>query len=122
MKFINLTQHTVDIYKEIVDADGKPTGETVLAQSITPSGTVARCEEKAMYCWTHAPTGIDAYRVEYGNVSGLPDAERGVWLIVSAMVRGALPDRPDLCSPGKLLRDGNGKPVGCIGLCINQQR
>lgn len=121
MKFINCTPHTLHIYRELTDENGKPTGETEIASTLDPSGVLPRVSEKSIYCWTHNETGIDAYRSEYGGVVGLPDKEDGIYLIVSAMVRNALPDRSDLCSPGRLLRDPDGKPIGSIGVYINKQ-
>ena len=60
--------------------------------------------------------GIDLYRPVFGEVTGLPDYEEGVYLLVSAMVREALPLRKDLVSPGQLLRDDNGNVIGCLSL------
>jgi hypothetical protein len=54
----------------------------------------------------------------YGEVTGLPAPVAGVVLIVSALVRAALPDRADLASPGPLLRDASGQPTGCQGLSM----
>nr|DAU83511.1 MAG TPA: hypothetical protein [Caudoviricetes sp.] len=63
--------------------------------------------------------GIDLYRTVFGEVTGLPAYEEGVYLLVSTMVREALPLRSDLVSPGQLLRDDNGNVIGCLGLVGN---
>lgn len=63
--------------------------------------------------------GVDMYRTVFGEVTGLPDYEEGVYLLVSAMVREALPLRSDLVSPGQLLRDDDGNVIGCLGLVGN---
>lgn len=63
--------------------------------------------------------GVDMYRPVFGEVTGLPDYEEGVYLLVSAMVREALPLRSDLVSPGQLLRDNDGNVIGCLGLVCN---
>ena len=63
--------------------------------------------------------GIDLYRPVFGEVTGLPEYEEGVYLLVSAMVREALPLRSDLVSLGQLLRDDNGNVIGCLGLVGN---
>lgn len=63
--------------------------------------------------------GVDMYRTVFGEVTGLPDYEEGVYLLVSAMVREALPLRSDLVSPGQLLRDNDGNVIGCLGLVGN---
>ena len=63
--------------------------------------------------------GIDLYRPIFGEVTGLPDYEEGVYLLVSAMVREALPLRSDLVSPGQLLRNDKGEVIGYLGLVGN---
>lgn len=63
--------------------------------------------------------GVDLYRPVFGEVTGLPEYSEGVYLLVSAMVREALPLRHDLVSPGQLLRDGDGNVIGCLGLVGN---
>ena len=63
--------------------------------------------------------GIDLYRPVFGEVTGLPEYSEGVYLLVSAMVREALPLRKDLVSPGQLLRNDKGEVIGCLGLVGN---
>lgn len=63
--------------------------------------------------------GIDLYRPVFGKVAGLPEYSEGTYLLVSAMVREALPLRHDLVSPGQLLRDDDGNVIGCLGLVGN---
>lgn len=63
--------------------------------------------------------GIDLYRPVFGEVTGLPDYSEGVYLLVSTMVREALPLRKDLVSPGQLLRNDKGEVIGCLGLVGN---
>jgi len=43
--------------------------------------------------------GIPLYDVAYGKVEGLPAPEKGTYLIVSGVVKAALPDRRDLLVP-----------------------
>lgn len=60
--------------------------------------------------------GIPVYRAVYGDVEGLPSPPQdGVYCVVSMLVAGACP-RPDVFSPGDLIRDDGGRPVGCRGL------
>lgn len=63
--------------------------------------------------------GVNLYRTVFGEVTGLPDYEEGVYLLVSTMVREALPLRKDLVSPGQLLRNDEGQVIGCLGLVGN---
>ena len=51
------------------------------------------------------------------EIIGLPEPEENVILIVAKAVSDAAPaGRGDLMSPGRLLRDADGKVVGCDGL------
>ena len=52
----------------------------------------------------------------FGDVTDLPEQEDGVYLIVSRLVATACPNRSDLLIPGPLIRDAEGKVVGCKGL------
>ena len=55
-------------------------------------------------------------RTLLGEVENLPDPEEGIVLIVSALVAGVA-RRPDVMSPGELVRDPSGVVIGCRGLC-----
>ena len=106
MKYINLTPHKLDI---INDAGLAPTTEVV-----QPSGSVARVTE------TLEPEFDDYrirwYRPTYGEVVGLPEPRDGVVYIVSGMVLAAIKGRDDVMSPGALVRDEDGRVIGCRGL------
>ena len=54
------------------------------------------------------------YTVKYGS-GNMPEQENGVAYIVSALVKNAYPDRPDLLIPHGLVRDNEGNIVGCKG-------
>lgn len=105
-KLINLTPHDITILQ-----DG---GAEV---TIPASGKIARVAEKAV---AREPIcGIPTCRMKFGEVTELPDPEDGVFFIVSALVRMALPGRNDLCSPGRLVRATDGQPIGCATLIVN---
>jgi hypothetical protein len=106
-KLINLTPHAINIY----DEDRK----TLLA-TIQPSGQVARVEMTRVRLSTLFGS-IPAYISEAGDVTGIP-AGNSLY-IVSSMVRLALPKNFNIYSPGELLRDESGQPIGCIGLDSN---
>ena len=106
---INLTPHTINLH----GADG--------AVVNLPSAGLARVSEtRTTRAPIVLPTGevIPVTSPSFGEVTGLPDAREGVVLVVSALVRAALPDRGDLASPGPLLRDAGGQPLGCQGLSM----
>jgi len=122
MKYVNLTPHEINVFRAVVDADGMPTGEHVPVMSIPPSGDVARVPVENLYTFTDSCTGVEFYRPSTKGKPDLPEPMSGQWLIVSTQTREALPERSDLCSPGQLLRNADGQPIGCIGLVINKQR
>lgn len=106
MRIVNLTPHTVNI----VTADGAPL-------TVAPSGQVARVSQSLRQVgqWDSIPL----VQGTFGEVVGLPPQEDGVLLIVSALVRAALPARVDLASPAELVRDAEGRVIGCRALEVN---
>lgn len=101
MEIVNLTPHAISI------------GD----RTISPSGTIARVSVSL------SPAGdldgIPLVHGTYGEVTGLPYSQKGVLLIVSALVRCALPNRKDLASPADLVRNDQGQIVGARALEIN---
>jgi hypothetical protein len=63
---------------------------------------------------------VERVPAENGKVVNLPEQEDGVFLVVSRLVMGSVPDRKDVLCPGPLVRDDNGNPVGCNGLSGNK--
>ena len=102
---INLTPHMINV----LHADG--------SISNIPSNGLARCAEQRIA--VDSVNGINLYAVSYGEVSGLPEQVDDTFYIVSMPVRLALPTRKDLLSPGELVRDQDGKPIGCKGFATN---
>lgn len=101
--FKNFTSHTINVHN----------GDKELVATFESAG-VARCSQENTQ--RGSIDGIELYDVQYGEVSGLPDPQDDTYYIVSFMVKNALPARSDLLSPGELLRDAQGRPIGCIGL------
>lgn len=108
----NFTPHEVKIFK----LNGTAPDLDVVIE--TNEGMVARvsCEYIKV---NKKVDGIDLYRPVFGEVTGLPEYSEGTYLLVSTMVREALPLRTNLVSPGQLLRDDNGNVIGCLGLVGN---
>jgi hypothetical protein len=105
MDIKNLTPHALNI----VTPEGVVT--------VAPSGMVARCSTTVTPAGV--VNGIPLTRTVFGAVVNLPDPVDGILLVVSALVRGAVPERGDVASPGELVRDEAGQPVGCRGLVVN---
>jgi hypothetical protein len=110
MNIRNLTPHAVTV----CGGDGKP------LQTIQPSGQVARVSMATTPdTELTLATGLPVVTVKPGQVTGLPDPQAGVMLLVSMAVRVAVPHRRDVLSPGELVRGADGQPVGCRGLVGN---
>lgn len=106
MRFVNLTPHSIN--------------EVLSGREFYPSGDVARVsvnQTELLHPHTGEPTGL--FCQEFGDVENLPEPQEGTALIVSALVRTAVPERKDLVSPGSLIRDDQGRPVGCQGFITN---
>ena len=106
-KMINLTPHAINVY----DVDRK-----TLIYTLEPSGQIARVEMTRKQIGTLFGA-VPVFRSELGDVTGIP-AGNSLY-IVSSMVRLALPKNFNIYSPGELLRDESGQPIGCIGLESN---
>ena len=109
----NLTPYEVKIYKLVGTT---PDLDVVIEANEKEGIACVSCEYQKV---DKTVEGVDMYRPVFGEVTGLPEYEEGVYLLVSAMVREALPLRSDLVSPGQLLRDDNGNVIGCLGLVGN---
>jgi hypothetical protein len=101
MKIINLSPHVIKIGVRVI----APSGD--LARVATTTAAVGSFDSIPLTVTTP------------GLVTGLPDAEDGVLIIASAMVRLAVPDRMDVASPGQLVRNDSGQVIGCSSLDIN---
>ncbi len=108
-ELVNCTTHELVVYDE--------QGGEVLAR-LAFSGTVARCDVVSRK--VGQVVGVPTFDTQFGEVRGLPDPEEGKMYVVSLPVRQALPERHDLASPGELIRDEAGRPVGCKGLNVNK--
>ena len=107
MKIINCTPHPLNIHHfgGILE---------LAASGILPRLAVTRENVVPVF----GPLGevINVARATLGELTGLPDPQDGVVLITSALVADAA-KRPDVMSPGELVRDAQGIIIGCRGLC-----
>ena len=114
MKIINLTPHALNVRGAYGSGDLTNPDSGI---HITPSGEVARVTVQNSLADT--ANGIPVFHQIVGHVYDLPKPQSGVVFITSAMVRLAVPARTDVLSPGELIRNGDGQPVGCYGLIGN---
>ena len=86
MTYINLTPHTITLNDGTSFLPHDPDNPARVSSTLTPV--------------EHAP--YPTFSIEYGEVTNLPPFSRydtDSCYIVSAMVKAALPERPDLVSP-----------------------
>ena len=110
---VNLTKHTVNIF----DEDGNEVA------TIEPSGLEARIKTKIEKVSHRDGVPLFETKVlgspyvidEAGNEEDMPGQKHDTIYIVSGIFRSNF-DREDLYQPGRLLRDNEGKVVGCVGL------
>jgi len=104
MNIINITPHTLNIHS----ANGVVTVE--------PSGTIARVATTSEE--VGSVDGVPIYRTSFGDIEDLPQPKEGIVFVASLIVasRAAALGRKDVVSPGTLIRDDSGKPLGCRGL------
>ena len=60
--------------------------------------------------------GVPVTRTEFGQAEGLPEFKEGIFIVVSQLVKTALPSRSDLLVPAEVVRDEKGNIVGCKSL------
>ncbi len=106
MNIVNLTPHEVTVWGETAPTNRYPASGTVARVTMqdTPAGEIA---------------GIPLVSKVPGEVTGLPEPKEGTLYIVSTMVQAALPSRTDLISPDDLVRDGEGRVIGCRRFSVN---
>ena len=100
MNIVNLTSHTLN--------------EITTGTDIPPSGVVVRVNQTNTKSAEYA--GIPLYTTVFGDLEGLPEPQKDVLYVVSAMALNAVPaNRTDVVAPGFLKRDERGNPIGCVG-------
>lgn len=100
---LNATPHALNI----VQSDGN-------ILTLKASGICPRCESNELV--DRAIGLIQVTKQTLGHVEGLPDPVPGLYFIVSRLVASAADNRDDLLVPGSLIRDDQGKVIGCKGL------
>lgn len=117
-KILNLTPHPV----QLLDGSNceydpktrsyKVEGDVVVTKTFAPEGVIPRCSQKEQLI--DNIDGIDIFRMEFGEVENLPQEQEDTYYIVSALVAQACPERKDLLIPAHMVRDENGRILGCL--------
>ena len=102
IKIVNLTPHVLNVH----DGEGNE------RHSLPPSGEVARITSKKTL--EGDLLGVPLHSFKFGEVEGLPPPQKDTVFAVSGVVFQES-GRPDLIAPGDLVRDPDGRPIGCLG-------
>ena len=123
MKFLNLTPHPLTIVSDGRSIECPVDGPAprlavereLLGRLPVDYTGVNHFEGGEMDCMAD----VHIVRSAMGEPTGLPEPQKGVILIVSAMVaeHPSVATRPDLAYPGEAIRDESGKIIGARGLC-----
>lgn len=62
------------------------------------------------------------YRLKFSFAGGLPDPEVDIFFIVPTLVRIALPERKDIITASKYVRNVDGRVLGCRGFVRNRNK
>ena len=108
-KLINLTPHDMVLCRP----------EGIPFMTVPASGLVARVNTVNRLADEYGFLPVVTYTQEVGEVVGLPAGNGTEIYVVSTQVRLSCPDRPDIVSPGELVRDDKGEVVGCKSLIVN---
>ena len=102
-KIKNFTPHPISICNNA--------GEII--RVIQPEGLVRL---KAVTVPVGEIDGVPTTRTEFQQPEGLPEFQEGVFIVVSQLVKTALPSRSDLLVPAEVVRDEKGNIIGCKSL------
>lgn len=106
-KLINMTPHAIGI----VD------GQNNLIMTIPASGSQIRLKTSTVSAGIEVQ-GVPVTKTVFGEPEGLPEYVEGTYIIVSQLVKTALPLRTDLLVPAEVVRDASGNILGCKSLGI----
>jgi len=107
-KIINLTPHELIVFKDNVFESEEYDYEMVMT---IPSSGVVRVKEENVEIGKI--NGVPVYKKKYTESEGLPDPTPDTYYFVSILVAQANPDRKDLLLSSDLVRDENGRILGC---------
>ncbi len=117
-KIINLTPHPIQLLDgsncnfDIKCRSYRVDGDVIVIKTFAPEGICPRCSQKEQL--VDNIDGIDIFRMEFGKVDNLPQEQEDTYYIVSALVAQACPDRKDFLIPAHMVRNAEGRILGCL--------
>jgi hypothetical protein len=108
---LNYTPHPVRLHTGLGESTIESQGEARAAEITSDTITLGWDQYGDCGMSQDVPLAIK----RYGDVTGLPEPQEHVLYIVSTLVQQALPQRSDLVSPDRVIRDEQGRVTGCRG-------
>jgi hypothetical protein len=105
-KILNFTPHDINLCDE--------NGNQLI--TFPPTGLVRLSVKTVVDEIASSLLGVCITKSEFGEPIGLPDFKKDTFLIVSQLVKSALPEREDLLVPAEVVRDLSGNIIGCKSL------
>ncbi|MFA6514525.1 MAG: hypothetical protein WCT50_04550 [Patescibacteria group bacterium] len=106
-KIINLTPHAITI----VGVDGVTVVKTIPTEGSVRLKTATEPTGESV-------DGVPLTKTVFGEPEGLPEQSDDTIIIVSQLVKTALPQRSDLVVPAEVVRDPSGNIIGAKSLGI----
>lgn len=117
---INKTAHEVNVRARVLSQNG---GETLVNLSLPPAAEpcYVAVRDELLTAAISAKPGmfVDLLQVSWGGIQNVPLEEtEGVFYVVSTIVarHPALRGRSDIMIPANVVKDGQGRIVGCTAL------
>lgn len=123
VKIINMTPHDINYFNASCPCDDAPNCyHKPIMVCFKPSGIVPRIEKSSNLFFFFEAEEVEHLvfdRPKTKKVVNLPAQKENILIIVSSMVRKALPKRTDLISPTRFERDENGHIDFCTAFDVN---
>jgi hypothetical protein len=103
-KIINLTPHTINVVLDNKTIEIPSSGVARCSQTTVPVGEI---------------NGIPLTSTTFGEVIDLPEPTEDTLFVVSRLIMSACPTRTDLLVPNDMVRDEEGKVIGCKSFAVN---
>ena len=137
IKLVNCTPHDIVIVIDDIIGDYLSSDDTEIVSEfyvIEKSGIVPRLKEVQKKVKTIRTTAtrqdevetdgydngwnitVDIMKKSFTEIEGLPEPKENTIYIVSALVAGAAKNRDDLVVPNDIVRDDQGRIIGCRSL------
>lgn len=121
---VNLTPHPIEVLNDdnecIVEFAPPLEDAGVRVETIETELGEIQIDCTNAHAFSEAPAGIriPIRHVGFGSVRNLPKPQPKTFFIVSGLIQANAPERTDLVVPSPLVRDEDGRVIGCRGFAF----